>query len=92
MDSFLHFVCPSCYISCSFLGPTSIKVPLSSRFEVGSNSAIVPDLVSEATAFFIRFYQLETMAFGSLGIASLIWRQCTIVVGISCKGFLLADP
>ena len=35
-------------------------MPPSSRFEVGSNSGIVLDLVSEATVFFIRFDKLET--------------------------------
>ena len=35
-------------------------MPRSSRFEVGSNSATVLDLVSEAATFFIRFEQPET--------------------------------
>ena len=32
----------------------------SSRFKVGSSSATVPDLASEAVAFFIQFDQPET--------------------------------
>ena len=43
----------SCYTSCFFPSLTLVKVAPSSRFEVGSNSAIVPDPASEATAFFI---------------------------------------
>ena len=43
-----------------FLGPTPIKVAPSFQFEVGSSSAIVPNPVSEAVAFFIRFDQPKT--------------------------------
>ena len=39
-------------ISCSLSGPT-FTTP--SQFEVGSNSATVPDLVSEAATFFTNF-------------------------------------
>ena len=60
MDSFLHFVHPSCYISCFFPGPTPVKVPPSSWFEVGSSSTTIPDPLSKAATFFIRFDQPET--------------------------------
>lgn len=52
IHSFIFFH-SSHYISCFSPGPTRIKVPSSFRFEFGSNSSIVPDLVSEAAAFFI---------------------------------------
>ncbi|KAK9998115.1 hypothetical protein SO802_017718 [Lithocarpus litseifolius] len=42
------------------MGPTPVEVPPSSRFEVRNSFAIVPDPVSEATAFFIHFDQPET--------------------------------
>ena len=51
---------PSRNISYFFPGLTPVEVPPSSRFKVGSSSAIVPDLVSKAIAFFIRFDQPET--------------------------------
>ena len=49
-----------CCALCSLLGPSLVEVALTSWFEIGSNSATVPDPVSEAAAFFTCFDQAET--------------------------------
>ena len=49
-----------CCASCSLLGLSLVEVAPTSWFEIGSNSATIPDHVSEATAFFTCFDQVET--------------------------------
>ena len=44
-----------CCALCSPLGPSLVEVALTSWFKIGSNSAIVPDPVSEAATFFTCF-------------------------------------
>lgn len=59
MNSFPHFVHPLRHISCFSLGPILVEVAPPSRFEVCSSSATVPNPMSDAVAFFIRFNQPE---------------------------------
>lgn len=49
-----------CYTSCSHSGLSPVEVAPTSRFEVNSNFATIPDPMSKATAFFTRFNQAET--------------------------------
>lgn len=59
--SFLRFLAKGLYCALNFLlGLSLAEVALTSCFEIGSNYAIVLDLVSEATTFFARFEQVKT--------------------------------
>ena len=62
--AFISFLCllltGLCCALCSLLGPSLVEVAPTSWFEIGSNSATIPDPVSEAAAFFTCFDQVET--------------------------------
>ena len=60
LDLPLHIIHSSCRMSHFCSGLILVEVAPCSQFEVGNSSAIVPNLASKVTAFFIRFDQLET--------------------------------
>ena len=66
--------------------PTSEDAIFFIRFDQPETNDLDPADLWGAGAPYVDFH-----GFGSLGSASLIWRQCTIAVGTSCRGFLLAD-
>ena len=49
-----------CCALCSLLGSSLVEVASTFWFEIGSNSATIPNPVSEAAAFFTCFDQVET--------------------------------
>ena len=59
--SFLHFHARGLYCALNFLSsPAPAKGAPSTRFEISSSSAAVPNPVSEATTFFAHFEQVVT--------------------------------
>ena len=60
IPSLCLFLTDLCCTLCLFSSPTFGQVALTSRIEVGSSSATISGLASEATTFFSRFDQAET--------------------------------